>query len=59
MEGDVITLQDIFRAQVPEDGGTRGQLIMPLEPTSLRPGFLTKLKASGVDLSASSWIGAA
>jgi pilus assembly protein CpaF len=59
MEGDVITLQDIFRAQVPEDGGTRGQLITPLEPTSLRPGFLTKLKANGVDLSASSWIGAA
>jgi pilus assembly protein CpaF len=59
MEGDVITLQDIFRAQVPEDGGDRGQLIMPLEPTSLRPGFLAKLKANGVDLSASSWLGAA
>jgi pilus assembly protein CpaF len=59
MEGDVITLQDIFRAHVPEDGGSRGQLIMPLEPTSLRPGFLTKLKANGVDLTASSWLGAA
>jgi pilus assembly protein CpaF len=59
MEGDVITLQDVFRAHVPEDGGSRGRLIMPLEPTSLRPGFLTKLKANGVDLSASSWLGTA
>jgi pilus assembly protein CpaF len=59
MEGDVITLQDIFRAHVPEDGANGGQLITPLEPTSLRPGFLPKLKANGVDLSASSWLGAA
>jgi pilus assembly protein CpaF len=59
MEGDVITLQDIFRARVPEDGGNGGQLIMPLEPTSLRPSFLAKLKANGVDLSSASWLGAA
>jgi pilus assembly protein CpaF len=59
MEGDVITLQDIFQARVPEGGGSRGQLVMPLEPTSLRPNFLPKLKANGVDLSASAWLAAA
>jgi pilus assembly protein CpaF len=59
MEGDVITLQDIFRARVPDGGGTREQLLLPLEPTSLRPGFLPKLQANGVDLSASAWAAAA
>jgi pilus assembly protein CpaF len=59
MEGDVITLQDIFRARVPDGGGTREQLLLPLEPTSRRPGFLPKLQANGVDLSASAWAAAA
>ena len=59
MEGDVITLQDIFCAHVPEGGASAGRLITPLEPTSLRPGFLSKLKTNGVDLSSASWLGAA
>jgi pilus assembly protein CpaF len=60
MEGDVITLQDVFTARVPE-GGAAGtaELMAPLEPTSLRPSFLPKLKANGVDLSAAAWSGAA
>src|SRR3954453_12040119 len=40
MEGDVITLQDIFRARLPEGGASAGRLMTSLEPTSLRPGFL-------------------
>jgi pilus assembly protein CpaF len=59
MEGDVITLQDIFRARVPEGGATAGRLVTSLEPTTLRPGFLAKLKTNGVDLSSASWLGAA
>ena len=55
MEGDVITLQDVFSARVPEGA----QLMAPLEATSLRPGFLSKLKTNGVDLDAATWLGAA
>jgi hypothetical protein len=33
--------------------------VAPLEPTSLRPGFLSKLKTNGVDLDAATWLGAA
>ena len=55
----MITLQDIFCAHVPEGGASAGRLITPLEPTSLRPGFLSKLKTNGVDLSSASWLGAA
>ena len=50
MEGDVITLQDIFlfdyHAGVDEDGKFRGQL----KPTGLRPKFLEKLGDKGVHL---------
>jgi pilus assembly protein CpaF len=58
MEGDVVTLQDLFVARPPDFGGNDGShLLGPLEPTSLRPGFLTKLKANGVALDSSTWLG--
>jgi pilus assembly protein CpaF len=58
MEGDVITLQDIFNARIPEVAdGDAARLVAPLEPTSLRPGFLSKLKTNGVDLAAAAWLG--
>jgi pilus assembly protein CpaF len=59
MEGDVVTLQDIFHAPVPDSAVAADLLVRPLQPTGLRPGFLTKLKVNGVDLSASTWLGSA
>src|SRR5438046_7723709 len=38
MEGDVITLQDLFRFDV-EEIGEDGKVIGALSPTGLRPGF--------------------
>src|SRR6476469_813474 len=60
MEGDVVTLQDLFFAKAPDSQiGWDSRLLEPLEATSLRPGFLMKLKANGVDLNPTAWIGAA
>jgi pilus assembly protein CpaF len=57
MEGDVVTLQDLFVARAPETtNGWDPRLLDPLEPTSIRPGFLQKLKANGVELPASMWL---
>jgi pilus assembly protein CpaF len=57
MEGDVITLQDLFVARAPEhrmsDAPT---LIGPLQSTGIRPGFLSKLNANGVELSPTAWL---
>ncbi len=54
MESDVITLQDIFVARPPdEDSGERGKpvsLLNPLESTGLKPHFLEKMAANGVQL---------
>jgi pilus assembly protein CpaF len=51
MEGDIITLQDIFlfdfKAGVDELGKFRGQL----QPTGLRPGFLDKLADRAIEVS--------
>jgi pilus assembly protein CpaF len=58
MEGDVVTLQDLYVARAPESiGGWDSRLLEPLESTRLRPGFLQKLKANGVELAASAWLG--
>ena len=60
MEGDVVTLQDLFVARAPEHGAWNGSgLLGPLHTTGLRPGFLSKLSANGVELSPSTWLGAA
>jgi pilus assembly protein CpaF len=59
MEGDVITLQDLFVARAPEHRlGDAPTLIGPLQPTGIRPGFLSKLNANGVELSPTAWLGA-
>src|SRR5262245_16350909 len=53
LEGDVVTLQDIFVARSPEDDiGVirRHALLGPLRSTGLLPGFLPKLSTNGVDL---------
>ena len=52
MEGDVITMQDIFRFEqvgVDEDGNVLGELC----PTGIRPKFADRLRSSGIDLPAS------
>jgi pilus assembly protein CpaF len=60
MEGDVVTLQDLFVAKAAESlGGWDSRLMEPLEATHLRPGFLQKLKSNGVDVSPSAWLGRA
>ena len=54
MEGDVITLQDIFHAKSPDEetaaAGHGHHLLTPLSCTGLKPHFLEKLAASGVML---------
>jgi pilus assembly protein CpaF len=58
MEGDVVTLQDLFLARpTAERTDDAHTLRAPLESTGLRPGFLSKLSANGVELPASTWLG--
>jgi pilus assembly protein CpaF len=57
MEGDVITLQDLFIAKPADDSATGDSSPMaPLETTGLRPGFLPKLQANGVELAPTAWL---
>ena len=51
MEGDVVTLNDIFLYE--QTGFEKGKLIGQLRPTGLRPKFMDKLEASGIHLPAS------
>jgi pilus assembly protein CpaF len=57
MEGEVVTLQDLFVAPAREGMGCEPGLLGPLVPTGLRPNFLQKLMANGVDLPPSAWLG--
>jgi pilus assembly protein CpaF len=58
MEGDVVTLQNLFLARAPESRSLSGSpLLEPLRSTGLPPGFLQKLKANGVELAPSVWLG--
>ena len=52
MEGDVVTLQDLFVAKTNalRAVDAAAPLIEPLRSTGLRPGFLAKLGANGVEL---------
>jgi hypothetical protein len=53
MEGDVVTMQDLFMAKSAEeerrDGG-KVALLGPLRSTGLMPNFLYKLSTHGVEL---------
>jgi pilus assembly protein CpaF len=58
MEGDVVTLQDLYVARSRNGHSTDGfGLLEPLQSTGLRPGFLPKLAANGIDLDPSAWRG--
>jgi len=54
MESDVITMQDLFVARMPEDEATGGmrnsKLLQPLTCSGLKPHFLEKLAVSDVML---------
>jgi pilus assembly protein CpaF len=54
LEGDVITLQDLFVARPPNDGelseASVKRLLSPLRCSGLKPHFLDKLAAHGVVL---------
>jgi pilus assembly protein CpaF len=55
MESDVITLQDVFVAKPPDEDAESGagkpvNLLNPLECTGLKPQFLEKMAANGVNL---------
>jgi pilus assembly protein CpaF len=49
MEGDSIQMQEIFRF-VKEHTDDRGNIRGSFRATGIRPGFLTELKAYGIDL---------
>ena len=58
MEGDVVTMQDIFTFEqtgVGEDGRVLGRL----RPTGIRPRFMDRLQASGFDMSSEAFTDAA
>jgi pilus assembly protein CpaF len=57
MEGEVVTLQDLFVAPPREGLGCEPGTLGPLEPMGLRPNFLPKLLANGVELAPSAWLG--
>jgi pilus assembly protein CpaF len=48
MEGEVITMTDIFIFE--QTGMENGQLVGRLRPTGLRPKFMDKIEASGINL---------
>jgi pilus assembly protein CpaF len=54
MEGEVVTLQDVFSARVPREDGLRGSdplaLLEPLTAAGLKPHFLGKMGVHGVAL---------
>jgi len=50
MEGDVITMTDIFIFE--QTGFEDGKVIGRLRPTGLRPRFIDKIEASGINLPA-------
>jgi pilus assembly protein CpaF len=57
MEGEVVTLQDLFIAPPREGLGSEPGMLGALEPMGLRPNFLPKLLANGVELPPSTWLG--
>jgi pilus assembly protein CpaF len=52
MEGDVITMQDVFRFEQ-QGVAENGQVLGRLRPTGIRPKFADRLRANGVNLPAS------
>ena len=51
MEGDIITLQDLFVFNFRAGVDGQGRVLGTLQPTGLRPGFLEKLQDRGISVS--------
>ena len=51
MEGDIITLQDIFLFDFRAGVDPQGKVLGTLQPTGLRPAFLEKLQDRGISVS--------
>jgi pilus assembly protein CpaF len=56
MEGDVITLQDIFKFDFHAGINPQGRFIGGMKPTGVRPTCLEKLADAGINLSATAFI---
>lgn len=50
MEGDVVTMQDLFLFDYRAGTDAKGRFLGTLQPTGLRPGFVDELAAHGVSL---------
>jgi pilus assembly protein CpaF len=50
MEGDIITLQDIFLFDFKAGVDGQGKVLGTLQPTGLRPAFLEKLQDRGISV---------
>jgi pilus assembly protein CpaF len=48
MEGDIITMQDIFIFE--QTGFENGKVLGRLRPTGLRPKFMDKIESAGIHL---------
>ena len=63
MEGETVTLQDLFRARAPHESevaeGMPMQLLESLATTGLRPQFLPKMAANGATVPTHVFIGEA
>ena len=53
MEGDIITLQDIFKFDHKAGVDANGKVLGKLEATGIRPTFLEKLEDRGITVPAS------
>lgn len=51
MEGDIITLSDLYTFDHQSGGDSTGQIIGGLRPTGVRPSFLKRLADRGIDYS--------
>jgi len=57
MEGDIITLQDIFQFDFAMGIDEKGRFKGTLKPTGLRPKFSTRLQDYGIEFSSSMFLG--
>jgi pilus assembly protein CpaF len=57
MEGDIITLQDIFQFDFAMGIDEKGRFKGVLKPTGLRPKFSTRLQEYGINFSSSMFLG--
>jgi pilus assembly protein CpaF len=58
MEGDVITLQEVFRFDHSMGFDDNGRSLGELKPTGLRPKFVDKLATSGISVDIATFVSA-